>query len=300
MNADRTDERLRAILRMEADTVESSPTGWDAIRSGVAARRRRAWWLGGPALVAVALTVGAVVFVVDLTASRRSLNPVASPSVSTSPPSSASPSATPTAAVPADPTPIGAIWPLTTKAEVAAWQADRATYPSLATPRGSALGFARNYLGIADASVVMRNTLGPIHTVFDVTRPVNGATAVVTTLDVVDFGQPASGPWVVTAARSDAIAIDRPGAVSSPFAAHGTYRAVDPAFTVTLRADGSGSAPVDLASGRAVTGPPNVWDCTLSFTTAARTGSLLVTDRSLADGGLAAAAAVPVTFGPFR
>jgi hypothetical protein len=310
MNADRrnadplnADDRLRAILRMEADAVDPSPAGWDAIRTGVAARRRRTWWVRGSAVAAAAaLSVAGVVFALDLDSSRDALDqhPATSgPSVSFTPGGSATPTAAPTAARPNDPSPIGAIWPLTTRDEVAGWEADHATYPSLAAADTSALAFAKNYLGVKDASVAARNATGGDRA-FDVTRPVNGSAHVVTSLVVRGFGNDGGAPFVVTGATSPEAAIERPGAgdaAGNPLAAHGTFHAVDPSFTVTLRADGPGSAPVDLASGKAVTGPPNVWDLTLAFTTTARTGSLLVTNGSLVDGGFASAAAVPVTFG---
>jgi hypothetical protein len=303
MNAD---DKLRAILRMEADTVDPSPAGWDTIRTGVAARRRRVWWVRGAAVAAAALTVAGLVFALDLDRSHDSLDQtgVASggPSASASPGGSATPTPSATASTPvaaADASPIGAIWPLTTRDEVRTWAADHATYPSLETANGSALAFARNYLGVADAAVVARNATGGDHA-FDVTRPVNGSAHVVTALTVRGFGNDGGAPFVVTGASSPEVTIERPangGAVGKPLAAHGTFQTVDPSFTVTLRADSPGSAPVDLASGRAVTGPPNVWDLTLQFTTTARTGSLLVTNGSAVDSGIASAAAVPVTFG---
>jgi hypothetical protein len=286
-----TDDKLRAILRSEAETFEPSAAGWDAIRTGVAERRRRTWWLRGSAFAVTVTAVVAALLFVDLDHARDTLHPATpGPSVATS-----APSASPTGqAVAPDPTPVGAIWPLTTRDEVRRWEADRATYPSLATESGSALAFARTYVGVKDATVVPRGS-GQ----FDVTRPVNGAPHVVTTLTVAGFGGDGGAPFLVTLATSAEVAIGTPAAgaaVASPLAAHGTYRTVDPSFTVTLRADGPGSAPVDLASGHAVTGPPDAWDVTLPFTTAAGTGSLLVTNPSLADGGLAGAAAVPVTF----
>jgi hypothetical protein len=304
MNAD---DRLRAVLRMEADTVEPSPAGWDAIRTGVAARRRRTWWVRGSAVAAAAaLSVAGVVFALDLDGSRDSLDQTGVASGGPSGPASPGGSSTPTPASTApapvganDASPIGAIWPLTTRGEVAVWAADHATYPSLETADGSALAFARNYVGVKDAAVVARTATGGDHA-FDVTRPVNGSAHVVTSLTVRGFGNDGGAPFVVTGATSPEVAVERPGAgdaVGNPLAAHGTFRTVDPSFTVTLRADGPGSAPVDLASGKAVTGPPNVWDLTLAFTTTARTGSLLVTNGSLVDSGVASATAVPVTFG---
>ena len=41
MNAD---DKIRAILRLEADAVEPSAAGWDAIQAGIARRGARTWW----------------------------------------------------------------------------------------------------------------------------------------------------------------------------------------------------------------------------------------------------------------
>ncbi len=289
-----TDDTIRAILRMEADAVDPSAAGWDAITTGIAARRRRMWWVRGGALATAALTVVAVAVFASTNGTPKGLdqaNP--SPSVSTS--ASPSPVVSPSDAPAVDNSPIGAIWPLTTTAEVRAWTLDHSIYPSLATEDGAALGFARTYVGIADASV---SEVGP--GTYDVTRPVNGTQRTVTTVTVEGFALDGGAPYVVTLATSPSVAIDRPAAgddVTSRLAAHGTYQTVDPAFDVSLRADSGGSAPVVLATGRATTGPPNVWDVSLAFTTTASTGSLLVTNGSLIDSGLADAAAVPVTFG---
>jgi hypothetical protein len=287
-----TDDKIRAILRMEADEVQPSAAGWDAITTGIAARRRRNWWVRGSAFAVAAAAVTALAVVVTTDTSKQALTPA------TPGPTVSSPAPAPELPVPAPVVdghePIGAIWPLTTTGEVAAWQADHATYPSLATPDGSALAFARTYLGIADASVTFVKGRQ-----FTVTRPVNGKAFTVTTLDVAAFGAQNDAPFLVTAAHSDAIAIATPQpdtAVTGPLAAHGTYRVVDPALDVSVRADDGGTAPVILATARATTGPPDVWDATLPFTTTAKTGSLLVTNGSTVDSGLAAAAAVPVVF----
>lgn len=290
-----TDDKIRAILRQEADAVEPSAAGWDAIQSGIAERRSRSWWTRGAAVAsAAALVVGAVVYVAAETSPRglRELPPATSgPSITTSP--TLPPSATPTAAPVAD-VANGGIWPLTTNGEIAAWFADKETYPALKTAGGSALAFARHYLGIPNATVTaMEGEFGENPFV------VRNGTIVVATLTVKGYGGDGTAPFVVTDATTDGLTIAAPGsgaALSGTLTAQGSYEIVDPAIDVTLFADTGGSAPVQLAKVRATTGPEG-WSAAVSFTTTARTGSLLVTNPSLKDGSVAAAAAIPVTFG---
>jgi hypothetical protein len=291
-----TDDKIRAILRMEADTVEPSPAGWDAIQNGIAERRSRGWWTRGMVIASgLAVVVGVVVFVAAERA-PRSINEIpstASPGISTTPSASASP--TPSAVVPPN-EPIDAIWPLTTTDEVRAWQGDQERYPSLRNATSSALAFARNYVGLADAEIqALEGNYGENR--FEVR---NGDGVVVSTLTVKGFGKDGTAPFVVTLATSDAVRISTPVAGSSVWGtvqAEGTYEAVDPALDVTLRADAEAAAPVPLGTARAGTAEGNTWSASLTFTTSAKTGSLLVTNPSLKDGSVAAAAAVPLRFG---
>lgn len=291
MNAD---DKIREILRLEAGEVEPSPAGWDAIQAGVAARRSRAWWTLGAAVAGTAaLVVGAVVFV----AADHSSRGIHDLPVTTEPPIAESPTASPSASPPAAPAPnepINAIWPLTTTDEVARWAADRSTYPSLAAASTSVLAFARGYLGIADPEVVaLEGSYGENR--FEVRR--DGILA--STVTVRGFGADGTAPFVATKADAPDATISSPAsgsAVSGSFTARGSYEAVDPAFTVTLFADTGSTAPVELASVRATTGPEG-WTAPLTFTTNARTGSLRITNPSLRDGGTATAGAIPLVFG---
>ena len=291
-----TDEKIAAILKMEGDSVEPSPAGWDAITAGVTARRRQGWWLRGTAIAgATAVVVGAVAFV----AADRSRQGIDTPSATGGPSAeqtataSPAPTTQPPAAKPD--LPLNAIWPLTTTREVEAWEDDRATYPALETASGSATAFARRYLGLPDATV---NALEGNYGENDF--EVRNGTFVVSRVTVKGFGEGGTAPFVVTAARTDALSISSPaagGAVEgTSVRVVGPYEAVDPAIDVTLRADDSGSAPVELAKERATTSQLG-FSADLPFATTRRTGSVLVTLASLRDGSVAAAAAIPVTFG---
>lgn len=294
-----TDDKIRAILRLEADTVEPSAAGWDAIQAGVARRGARTWWTRGAALAgAAAVVVGAGAYVATSDRSPRGIDQVpatSGPSVSTSPLPSASASPSPTATPPSTVVdePIHAIWPLTTTREVADWQADEETYPALRTARGAALAFARNYLGVPDATVVGEERFGESD--YEIRTP----DFLVSRVHVIGHGEGGTAPFVVTRAEADPLRIAEPEAATAlagRVTVRGTYEGVDPGITVRVRADGGGTAPVELATQRAGTGPSG-WSASLEFTTRATTGSILVTLASGRDGSVAAAAAVPVTFG---
>ncbi|HWL36657.1 MAG TPA: hypothetical protein VNQ77_10725 [Frankiaceae bacterium] len=292
-----TDEKIAAILKMEGDSVEPSPAGWDAITAGVAARRKQSWWLRGTALAGAAVVVvGAVVYV----AADRSQQGIDTPPASTGGPSAEqtvtpSPASQTPAKTPVPNLPIDAIWPLTTTDEVEAWEDDHATYPALETASGSATAFARRYLGLPDATThALEGNYG------ENDFEVRNGTFAVSRVTVKGFGEGGTAPFVVIAARTDALTISSPaagGAVEgSTVRVTGPYEAVDPAIDVTLRADDSGSAPVELAKERATTSEFG-FSADLSFTTTRRTGSVLVTLASNKDGSVAAAAAIPVVFG---
>ena len=302
MNAD---DKISAILRMEADAVDPSPAGWDAITSGIAARRRRAWWVRGGTLATAALTVAAVAFATTTDPSRDAIdqNPATpGPSVTAT---AHEPAPTPTTATTPTPfetrlpfEPIGAIWPLTTWGEVAAWEADNAAYPSLASSNNSALAFTRTYLDLDDAAIKLHDRSGGTD-FYEVRR----GTTLVTVLEVHGYGAGGGAPYVVRRATSESVAIASPkagAALSSPVRAAGTttYRGAEPAVQVTLRADGAGSAPVDLATGPGTTGASGDWSSSLPFRTSASNGSLLATyNVHGGDGaGLMGVAAVPVRF----
>lgn len=263
-----TDERISAILRAEADTVEPSAAGWDAITRGIAVRRRRTWWLRSSALAATAAAVVAVGAYVTHDGTHTLRQP---------PVTSQSPAPEP------DDTPTGAVWPFQTMGEVRAW--DRARETAFETPEGAVIAFAKIYLGFA--AQVGTGEGGR----YDVTRRIGDQTHLVTRAVVAGFGPGGGAPYVVLRAESPSLDIAAPAPTAGSLAAHGTYRLVDPAIDVTLYA---GSTVV--ARQRATTGPPDGWDATLAYPGTARTGSLLVTNGSLADSGLDTAAAVPVTF----
>ncbi|HVF04038.1 MAG TPA: hypothetical protein VNA20_04280 [Frankiaceae bacterium] len=287
MNAD---DKIRAILRMEADAVEPSPAGWDAIQQGVASRRARPWWTFGAALAgaaAVFLGVTTYVAVTDRPQREAGVGPASPPAASVS----GVPTPAPSALVqPVTDAPLDAIWPLTTRSDVTVWEADPETYPALKTAKGAALAFARTYLGIPEAEVLGKEQPGE-----SVWEARNGTLAA-SQLTVRGFGTDGDAPYVVVRAHHDALLIATPkvGAyVSGVFDASGTFEGVEPAIDVHLRGD---SPTISGATVRAESSA-NGWTARVSAAGRTGTGSLLVTAPSGLDGSVAAAAAVPVRFG---
>ncbi|HWL35563.1 MAG TPA: hypothetical protein VNQ77_05165 [Frankiaceae bacterium] len=255
-------------------------------------RPRRDTWRVVAVVVAVLALVAATVAIVI--AVNRDDTPAPRPSASASPSPSAGPSVTPTPVVVDPNEPIGAAWPLTTAGEVAAWRANQAAYPYLTGAASTVRAFATTYLGISDASV--RRT--PSGT-YEVARPdPNGRPTVVTrvVVEAVD----GRAPYVVrSAAKPEELDVAVPAegsTVSSPLAARGTYRAVDPSIRVEVRAAGTPTG-VTLGSARATYSPAG-WAATVSFVPSARrTGAVVVTNGSLTGPGIAAALVVPVAIG---
>jgi hypothetical protein len=304
-----TDDKIRAILQMEADSVEPSPAGWDAISAGVADRSRRVWWVRGGALAGAVLTVAAVAVFAGADPSRQTIEPqpaspapapseTVAPSPSATPAPSPSPTATPDAVAYADGEALGTMWPLTTGRDVRAWLADPGTYPSLKDPKSSAMAFMRSYLGITDELVYERT--GDHDDLVIVKHGGEQDSFEVTRLTVPDFGGRGTGPFVVTRAESPQLDVTAPapgGEARSPLAVKGWFKTVDPSVLVTLRADTAGSAPAKLAEERAEFGPPADWSASLTYSTTARYGGVTAVLAGLNGTIVQGVAAVPVTFG---
>lgn len=293
-----TDEKIRAILQMEADAVEPSAAGFDAIREGIAKKRARTWWVRGSAFAGVGLTTAAALVVLASNPTPQTIRqpPAASNSATARTEPTPAPSGS-FAPAPAPGTPLGTIWPLTTQRELNEWHADNSTYPSLASAATSATAFTNKYLLTPQANAVQTGEKdGDLF--FDVTY----MGQVITKLEVRGFGANGTAPFLVTRASSEAVKISSPlpGAkATSPLRVEGDVHEVEPRVLVRLRADGPGSAPVELGDVFATHNAPNVWSAELAFTTTHTTGSIFVGIKSpRGDDVLSAAAVIPVTFTP--
>lgn len=297
-----SDDKIREILRMEADTVEPSAAGWEAIRQGIARRSARAWWTRGTALAgAAAVFLGGIAYVA-VDRSRHGVEGVTSPpgpSVSFTSTPSGEPTASPAVSPPAPPRradePIGAIWPLTTYGEVAAWERDPETYPALKTSRGSALAFMRRYLGITDAVISGEEAYG------ESTLVVKRGPVTLSTLSVKGYGKDGTAPFVVTQAKGWEIGFWTPrpaAALNGRFDVRGgAFEGVDSPIDVTLRVDGAGADPTLGEVVARAERTPDGWAVTMDAAGRTGTGSLLATVRSDDGSQVTSAEAIPVTFG---
>ncbi|HVE99019.1 MAG TPA: hypothetical protein VNA12_07555 [Mycobacteriales bacterium] len=293
MNAD---EKLRDILRAEADVIEPSPAGWDRIKETIVVRRRRRLWLRGSLAAATAMSLVAVVAITA--AIDRDDRGAERVDVVTQPPT-----VEPTPAPAPDGVAAIGVWPLTTLDEIDAWNRDPSARPYLADVFTAADVFGREYLGIPKP--VLRAPPGEAGvenpSAIYVYRPIEGTTQdlAVTELTFPDD----SAPYTVLSAKGGSIDVTsiRSGAtvgdsgITSPVVVRGTFAGIDQPIDVVLRAAPSAGG-AEIAKARAEIGPDG-WTATLTFSTTAETGSLLATTYSNADGGLADAYAIPVSFG---
>jgi hypothetical protein len=200
-----------------------------------------------------------------------------------------------------------AIWPMTTAAEITAWERDHSTYPFLVDPEATLLAFAKSYLGIANAYVDM--SPGPpadgVNNTGVADPPVICRRSTATGRPVC-FDAPYPDVRGVTSMESRDLRLDdavdgarNTGAgigvrVASPFVVSGTYEGPDRVIDVELRASPADGGKT-ISRGRAkVRG--GRWSLTLHFTTSALTGSVLAVADGGGDGGIGSAAAAHVSF----
>lgn len=289
-----TDEKLRAILRAEADRVDPSPAGWDRIRESIAVRSRRRMWLRGSLAAATAMSLVAVAVVV---AAPGRDDRGTDGFVATQPPAPEES----TAPGLDDDAPVG-VWPFTTLAEESEFRSSGRAQrePYLANPHDAALQFAKQYLGIAEPVIraVRPNEYNACcrRAVF---RKIEGTDQEVAVTEVTMNDGTNGRPYYVVGARGGSITVTSPPVapgnyVASPLTVTGTFAGVDQPIDVILRAAPSAGGG-EIARARAEVGPGG-WTATLHFSSTAKTGSLLVTTYSNADGGPADAFAAPIGF----
>lgn len=149
---ERTEERLRAALRAEEHDVDVE-RAWDDVQRKVAGHRR---WLPGRAILAAAAAIvvlgalgGSLLLLDDDDRVRVDVGPVDEPTTTTTEPESTTTTTSTTTSVPASETeplvgPTGSIWPYWSFEQI---DGQPETYRD---PTATALGFARDYLGMPD------------------------------------------------------------------------------------------------------------------------------------------------------
>lgn len=311
MNAD---EKLREILRAEADVVEPSPAGWDRITDGIAVRRRRRVWLRSSLAAATAVSLVAVVAVV---ATSDNDPDVRSGIVATQPPPSDEPAPTattspgpPVSASQDDPLPI--VWPLTTQREINFWRANPASRPALRSAETAAKEFVLRYLALEDVRVELSDAAQGGVSLWSVSRLIVPgdersrvfiATVWVKAGSVEEDGPQA--PYLVSHVESgdgvESLTITSPTnawTVTSPVTVKGTVTGVDESVRVEVRAHNPAGAAgyVELAKAFVPAGAEQPWETTLTFAEPPdNAGAVYASTASPADGKLSAVTVVPVT-----
>jgi len=305
MNAD---EKLRAILRAEADVIEPSPAGWDRIREGIVVRRRRRLWLRSSLAAATAMSLVAVVAVV---ATRDGDPDARGVIVATQLPRPDEP--TPSSGPPASATqddPLPVVWPLTTQRQINYWQANPASRPALRSPETTAKEFVLRYLGLSEARVdssgvaagtsfwVVSRLIIP----GDEKTRVFIATVAVTAGYAGDDGEP--GPFLVSRVESgdgvESLSITSPtgeSPVLSPVTVRGAVTGVDESVRVEIRAHQPAGAAgyLELAKAFVPAGAEQPWETTLTFPEPPENaGAVYASTASPADGKLSAVTVIPV------
>ncbi len=302
------DEKLRDILRAEADLIEPSPAGWDRIREVIAVRRRRRLWLRSSLVATTALSLVAVVALVSTGGTDPDTRGRIVPA--TAPPSpSASPGAVP---APADrDAPLPVIWPLTTLRQIDFWQDNPQSRPALRSPETTAKEFVLRYLGLADVRVESSGvTSGTSFWVVsrlivpgDEKTRVFIATVAVTAEYARDDPEP--GPYLVSRVESgdgvESLTItsltggDSP--LMSPVTVTGRVNGVDESVRVEIRGHQPAGAAgyVELAKAFVPAGAEQPWETVLSFPEPPENaGAVYASTASPADGKLSAVTVIPV------
>jgi len=255
------EDRLRDMLRDEAQSVVPAGDGLARIQARVARRRRMRIWLIPSAAVT---TAGAVLAFLVLAPADRTTQTLVPTSPSPSAPSTATPGPSPTT----PPVPVGsysgpAIWPITSQAEADAW--DEAWAES-----GLEVGrrFVRDHLKLTDVTL-RQDCLS-----CEVLAVVSSDLKDIATLVLAHYTVGEKHLFTVVSVEGTDLKVSTPkqgAAVSSPLSVSGTIEGVDESIRVTLL-DGDGG---QVAQAFAAAGSGAPWRTTLEWS-----------DRTWDDGAL--------------
>jgi hypothetical protein len=276
------EDRLRDLLRSEADTIHPTGDGLARIRERVARRRRVRFWLLPSAAVATAAAAAAFVLVAPDHPQTQTLQPGETPSATaTSEPStSASP-----APVDTGDWQFAAFWPFASAAEARA-----ADPPAAWTTDGLEVGkrLVRDVLKLPDVTVVQTCV---------------SCEALTLKVGAQDVGTLQLGHYTVHGTRVFTVAdvsgtdltVTSPkagAAVVSPLSVTGRVTGVDENVQLRLLS----TAGKELASASAPAGSAVPWSATLTWSSTDWTsGAVVGVTRSPRDGSVNRVVAVPVT-----
>jgi hypothetical protein len=274
------ENRLRDLLRSEAETIHPAGDGLARIRERVARRRRVRFWLLPSAAVATAAAAAAFVLVAPDHPQTQTLQPGETPTATSEPSTSASP------------TPVetgdwhsAAFWPFASAAE-----AEAADPPAAWTTDGLEVGrrLVRDVLGLADVTVVQTCT---------------SCEALTLKVGSEDVGTITLGHYTVHGTRVFTVAdvsgtdltVTSPkagAAVVSPLSVTGRITGVDENVQLRLLS----TAGKELAAAGAPAGTAVPWSATLTWSASDWTsGAVVGVTRSPRDGSVNRVVLVPVT-----
>lgn len=284
------EDRLRDLLRSEADSIRPAGDGLARIQARIARRRRTRFWLLPSAAVATAAAAAAFFLVAPDDSRTATLQPGQTPSATTAP--SPTVTSTPAPGPTIGPSPLPGLW---TGPAYWPWasQADADSTPNAATdwtsdPLEVTRRLVRDVLNLPEVSVVQTCTSCDV-----VSLRVQGAE-----VGQVQLGRLSlRGTRVYTVVGIDGgdltITSPAPGtAVSSPTRVTGRVVGVDENVNVRLLAKDSAK----VAEQGAPAGSAVPWSASLQWT--ARdwtTGAVVAVTRSAKDGAVNRVALVPVT-----
>jgi hypothetical protein len=243
--------------------------------------RHRLWATVAIAASTIAVLLSALVVVV-LKGDDESASPGGQPSgPTTTQPTSPTPS--PTQSTPKQtptPTPTQTpavtfkyqpLWPFTSTADAAAWQAAYRSgghQPWHLDPSQTALTFTRGYLGFTDIDrVISRSVRGSEAWIAVGHHDPNGDHGVAAVLHLARIGAGQDAPWEVVGSRDTTLTLDRPayGAkVTSPITVGGRITGVDESILVEVRQPSS-ERPLGSAPGVPAGGEHQPWSTRVSF-----------------------------------
>ncbi|HUR51279.1 MAG TPA: Gmad2 immunoglobulin-like domain-containing protein [Mycobacteriales bacterium] len=285
------EDRLRDLLRSEADTIVPAGDGLARIRERIARRRRARFWLLPSAAVATAAAAGAFFLLAPDDRRTATLTPAQTPSALPAPEPTASTSPVPVA--PDDggmPLTGAAIWPFTSQAQAASWTQD---YPYAGDGLEVGRHFVADFLGLKDLEVVVPHCVS-----CDQLNVVQSGTTV-GTITLTRFGTGfASGHGVhlytVAGVGGLDLTITSPragDAITSPTSVTG--RAGQPDENVQLRL--LSQAGKELSTSGAPAGREIPWTGSLGWTDQQWShGAVVGVTRSARDGAITRVVAVPV------
>ena len=283
---ERTEERLRAALRAEAEIVDVDPEAWDDVQRRVRAHRprhvgRAAMALAAAAVIALAVGLGAM-----LTRDDAAVDLVPADSTTT----------TASTTVPAEPLLFAGIWPFTSQSAVDAYVASPGV-GMFFDPEQTALEFAREYLDMPDPASAGSASTGTDGRHQTITVHPSDLPQLATEVHVERAGD--DGPWSVIGTTTHNIQVGAPAtgdAVGGTFHVSGTSTAFEANVNVEVRDDGGRSLVTTFVMGGA-NGELAPFEGTVTIDDpAVPAGAIIFKTLSAKDGSVQEAAVVRIRF----